>query len=130
MPSINDFGLNDFNSEKEYEYWRRNAIAQLEADNAALKAQVEEYELLKRAVNENSGDCLPECDSYGHAEGCEYVSMSATMIIQQRQVEGLREVARAYLEVTTKIRQRENLPMGEGELEWYNLTKALEAGGE
>jgi hypothetical protein len=57
--------------------------------NTALQRQVDEYELLKRAVNENSGECLSDCDSYGHAEGCEYVSMSATMIIQQRQVERL-----------------------------------------
>lgn len=39
-PSINDYDAKDFSCVKEYEYWRRNAIAQLEAENERLRDHI------------------------------------------------------------------------------------------
>lgn len=54
---------------------RRDALivdlqAQIEALKADLKKSEERYRLLATSINTHPGDCLPECDSYGHAEGC------------------------------------------------------------
>lgn len=40
-----------------------------EGDFKGLRAEVERYHRLRDAVND-SGDCLPKCDSYGHEEEC------------------------------------------------------------
>jgi len=50
-------------------------------------ADREKYRLLAAAVNEDSGECLPECDSFGHAEKCKNLDMAATLINLRRRLE-------------------------------------------
>lgn len=55
----------------------------------ALRSRLADYELLKRAVNE-TGDCLPDCDSYAHNEQCPNVNNHVVLQDKQREIESLR----------------------------------------
>ena len=61
----------------------------LAAENATLRSRLADYELLKRAVNE-TGDCLPDCDSYAHNEQCPNVNNHVVLQDKQREIESLR----------------------------------------
>lgn len=49
----------------------------------------EDCTLLRNAINE-SGDCLPGCDSYGHEEACPNINMLTVLRDQQKEIERLR----------------------------------------
>lgn len=104
---------------------------QAATDCHAAEVQVADYELLKSAVNENSGECLPNCDSCGHEEGCEYVSMSATMIIQQKKIVALEaQVARLteLLNTAFHLRFIDDTNTREEQMEfWIDVQEALDA---
>jgi hypothetical protein len=59
-------------------------------ENERLREIERKHEMLCRAVNENSGECSASCNSYGHAEDCEYVEMAPSLRIQQEKIEALR----------------------------------------
>ena len=60
----------------------------------ALAASQEQFQLLRDAVNDSSGECSPECGTWGHAANCEYVDMAATLVIQQRKLVASQEQGR------------------------------------
>ena len=55
-------------------------MKRLQTENAALKRK---YELLCDAVNQNDGECSPECDSYGHADDCKHQDMAYSLELLQ-----------------------------------------------
>jgi hypothetical protein len=71
--------------------WKREAELNEQAANesSGYAKRLADYETLKRAINE-SGDCLPTCDSYAHDDHCPNVNMHVVLQDQQREVESLR----------------------------------------
>lgn len=57
------------------------------AQVATLGKQVADYDLLRRAVNESTNECLPGCSSYGHADGCPTDDPARWLADQQRVIE-------------------------------------------
>lgn len=82
------------------ELWQRETeirdkqILEKSAELAAVQADrdrlAKDYDTLRRAINDNSGECSPGCNSYGHTEDCEYLDDAATMRIQQEKIDALR----------------------------------------
>ena len=68
-------------------------VRRQQAEIERLRAEVARYELLKRAVNE-SGDCLPTCDSAAHDKRCPNVNMHVALEDQQHEIERLRGLLR------------------------------------
>lgn len=70
-------------------------LRRLEEENAQLRKVEESYKLLATSINTHPGECLPECDSYGHAEDCTYANDVANFLAICKENEQLRsEVAR------------------------------------
>ena len=65
------------------------AALRLHEESESLRSRLADYELLKRAVNE-TGDCLPDCDSYAHNEQCPNVNNHVVLQDKQREIESLR----------------------------------------
>jgi hypothetical protein len=64
----------------------------------AWEADREQHRLLVAAVDEDAGECLPECNSFGHADGCQYVDMAGTLIRLRRRLEDARPFVEAAAE--------------------------------
>ena len=76
------------------------AALRLHEESESLRSRLADYELLKRAVNE-TGDCLPDCDSYAHNEQCPNVNNHVVLQDKQREIESLRSrLASTQLELT------------------------------
>lgn len=67
-----------------------------------LRSRLADYELLKRAVNE-TGDCLPDCDSYAHNEQCPNVNNHVVLQDKQREIESLRSRLDELREAAGKV---------------------------
>lgn len=70
-------------------------------ENRDLRAEVErltrelvDYDLLKRAVNESTNECGPDCDSHGHGDSCPANDGARWLIDQQKEIDRLRGLLR------------------------------------
>lgn len=54
-----------------------------------LITEAEKYERLAKAINEDSAECLPNCDSYGHQEGCPVVEFDVRYVQMAEKVKEL-----------------------------------------
>ena len=52
----------------------------------------EKYNLLAKAVNESTDECLPTCDSYGHEENCPTITPAIWIENLQRKVDNLSKI--------------------------------------
>ena len=55
-----------------------------------LQRQLGDYETLKRAVNESTNECGPDCDDHGHGDQCPANNSAQWLIDQQKEIEQLR----------------------------------------
>jgi hypothetical protein len=58
---------------------------------------------LREAVNSSSGECLPECDSIAHADGCEYVDIASGLVKQQEVIVDLKQQLEAAKALTATL---------------------------
>jgi hypothetical protein len=63
----------------------------LAARLAEQDMQLKSYSVLRRAVNESTNECAPDCDDHGHADGCPALSPTSWLEDQQREIERLRK---------------------------------------
>ena len=74
----------------------RETLAKLDAARELCVLLEHDYDLLAEAVNQNSGECDPGCDSHGHTDTCKYVSNAETMRLQQDKIDNLRQWLHHY----------------------------------
>lgn len=60
-----------------------------ERDLRDLTMQFKAYDVLRRAVNESTNECGPDCDDYGHGDGCPACSPSSWLEDQKRRIDAL-----------------------------------------
>jgi hypothetical protein len=65
-------------------------IERLTARLAEQDVQLKSYDVLRRAVNESTNECGPDCDDHGHGDGCPALSPSCWLEDQQRTIDGLK----------------------------------------
>ena len=75
----------------------RETLAKLDAARELTQRLEHHYDMLAEAVNQNSGDCDAECDSYGHTETCKYVSDAETLRLQQEKIRKMRKLLHFYM---------------------------------
>jgi hypothetical protein len=54
---------------------------------ATLRSELRDYETLKRAVNESTNECGPDCDEHGHGDNCPANSAARWLEDQQREID-------------------------------------------
>jgi hypothetical protein len=69
-------------------YWHERAM-KAEARLAEQDVQLKSYDVLRRAVNESTNECGPDCDDHGHADDCPALSPSSWLEDQQRKIDAL-----------------------------------------
>jgi hypothetical protein len=80
----------------------RNAADALEA----TVQQLENYEVLKRAVNESTNECGPNCDEYGHGDDCPSCNSARWLEDQQREIERLLRVEVKYTNLCNVLNEQ------------------------
>jgi predicted nuclease with TOPRIM domain len=81
-------------------------ILRLQDLRAELAATRRDYDTLKRAVNESTNECGPDCDEHGHGDNCPANSSARWLEDQQREIERLRELLAAANERAGKLNRR------------------------
>lgn len=78
----------------------------------------ERYDLLRRAVNDFTGDCDEACDSYGHTETCKRCDAAAWMEAQQLRVTELE----SSLAAATQRAERAEAALEEAQRTFHRLS--------
>lgn len=96
----------------------------LTAERDALRAEVANYEVLKRAVNESTNECSTQCDEHGHAGDCPANNSARWLEDQQREIESLRAEL-AALKEKLPCGHPKNMDDSYGGCVWCTMTHTL-----
>lgn len=102
-----------------------------EKDRRDLVMALKSYEVLRRAVNESTNECGPDCDDHGHGDGCPALSPSSWLEDQQRRIDALEkrltEAEQEYQDARV-VREQLEARLAEAERELAEVKAAGYAG--